>query len=185
MSTQRQPYVMVAGPGAQVSSLGKDGRLYHYGNGTSQATAIVSGTVALIRARYPEEPAKRIVQRIINTTTDVGPPGKDDQLGYGGVSLRKAMTTQVPMDAPNPVYARLDKALADNAAAKANEEKEDRAREAGTPRKKSLLAPSPFLLVGGVIVMVVLLLVVVVAVLITRRRKGATGQALRMTHLGS
>ncbi|MGW4772293.1 S8 family serine peptidase [Nocardia sp. NPDC004278] len=110
--TQRQDYVTVAGPGVDVGSIGKDGRLYHHGYGTSQATALVAGAVALIRSKFPDESARRIVQRITATVTDVGPSGRDDQTGYGALSLRNALRQSVPTTAPNPVYERLDKALA-------------------------------------------------------------------------
>ncbi|WP_345444550.1 S8 family serine peptidase [Actinoallomurus vinaceus] len=110
--TQRQDYVTVAGPGVDVGALGKDGRLYHHGYGSSQATALVAGAVALIRSKFPDESARRIVQRITATVTDVGPSGKDDQTGYGALSLRNALRASVPTTAPNPVYERLDKALA-------------------------------------------------------------------------
>jgi len=107
-ATQRKDYVAVAAPGAQVGSIGKDGHLYHYGDGTSQATALTSGVVALIRAKNPGMPAREVVQRLINTAKDVGPRGKDDQTGYGLIIADKALTANVPASAPNPVYAALD-----------------------------------------------------------------------------
>jgi type VII secretion-associated serine protease mycosin len=107
-ATQRKDYVAVAAPGAQVGSIGKNGRLYHNGFGTSQATALTSGVVALIRARYPDMPARQVVQRLVNTAKDVGPKGRDDQTGYGLVIADKALTANVPASAPNPVYAALD-----------------------------------------------------------------------------
>lgn len=111
-STQRQDYVAISAPGSGVGSIGGDGRLYHYGAGTSQAAALASGAVALMRSRFPNESARRIVQRVIATVTDFGPPGKDDQTGYGSISLRKGLTATVPADAPNPVFDRLDQVLA-------------------------------------------------------------------------
>jgi type VII secretion-associated serine protease mycosin len=169
--TQRQSYVAVSGPGAQVSSLGKDGRLYHYGNGTSQATAIAAGAVALIRAKFPNESARRIVQRIIATATDVGLPGRDDQLGYGAVSLRHAMTANVPSSAPNPVYERLDKVLA------AQKKQPSAEREPAASGKTSSSHSSVLLVVGGVVVLVVILLVVFLISRSRRRPSGRVGQA--------
>jgi type VII secretion-associated serine protease mycosin len=166
--TQRQSYVSVAGPGAQVGSLGKDGRLYHYGNGTSQATAIAAGAVALIRAKYPDESARKIVQRIIATATDLGPPGRDDRMGYGAVSLRRAMTASVPSSAPNPVYERLDKVIA------AQKKQPGSASEPASSKKKSSSNSSTLLLVGGVAVLIVIVLVVF---LISRSRRRPSGPA--------
>jgi hypothetical protein len=169
--TQRQSYVAVSGPGAQVGSVGKDGRLYHYGNGTSQATAIAAGSVALIRAKFPNESARQIVQRIIATATDVGPPGRDNQLGYGAVSLRHAMTAKVPSDAPNPVYDRLDKVLA------AQKKQRGSDSEPATSGKKSSSNSSVLLLVGGIVVLVVIVLVVFLISRSRRRPSGPAGQA--------
>jgi type VII secretion-associated serine protease mycosin len=165
--TQRQSYVAVSGPGAQVGGVGKDGRLYHYGNGTSQATAIDAGAVALIRARFPKESARQIVQRIIATATDVGPHGRDDQLGYGAVSLRRAMTANVPSSAPNPVYERLDKVLA------AQKKQPGSAGQPATSGKKSSSNSTLFLIIGAV----VLVVIVLVVFLIYRSRRRPPGQA--------
>jgi subtilisin family serine protease len=115
VATQRKDYVAVAAPGAQVGSIGKDGHIYHYGDGTSQATALTAGVVALIRAKNPDMPAREVVQLLINTTKDVGPKGKDDQTGYGLIIADKALIANVPASAPNPVYAALDKWKADQA----------------------------------------------------------------------
>jgi type VII secretion-associated serine protease mycosin len=161
-STQRQDYVAIGGPGAGVGSIGKDGRLYQYGAGTSQATALSSGAVALIRSKFPNESAKQIVQRIFATLADVGPPGKDNQTGYGAISLRKALTRSVPSNAPNPVYDRLDKALA------AQAKNPSSASTPATSSKNSSSNSSMFLLVGGVIVLVAIVLMIF---LISRSRR--------------
>ncbi|HEX6471296.1 MAG TPA: S8 family serine peptidase [Streptosporangiaceae bacterium] len=113
--TQRKDYVAVAAPGAQIGSIGKNGHLYHYGYGTSLATALTSGIVALIRAKNPGMPAREVVQRLVNTARDVGPKGRDDQTGYGLVIADKALTARVPASAPNPVYAALDRWKAEHA----------------------------------------------------------------------
>src|SRR6266540_3664533 len=44
-------------------------------------------------------------------TKDTGPPGKDDQTGYGIVRLLNVLTEDVPADAPNPVYEEVDRFL--------------------------------------------------------------------------
>jgi type VII secretion-associated serine protease mycosin len=169
-STQRQSYVSVASPGAQVGSVGKDGRLYHYGNGTSQATAIAAGAVALLRAKYPDESARQIVQRVIATATDLGESGKDDTTGYGAVSLRRGMTANVPSSAPNPVYERLDKVLA-------AEKKGSDSGDSSAPEKKSSSNSLVFLVVGGLVVLVVIVVVVLLIARGRRRPARSSGQA--------
>jgi hypothetical protein len=164
-STARQDYVTVGGPGVDVGAVGKDGRLYHNGNGTGQATAIASASVALLRAKFPYESARQIVQRVIATATDLGPPGKDDTTGYGAVSLRKAMTAIVPPNAPNPVYDRLDKVLA----AQAKDSGSDGSRPEQADKKNPSLSIPPVLVVGGGILFVIL---VIVLILVARNRRG-------------
>lgn len=155
--TQRQSYVAIGGPGVGVGSIGKDGRLYHYGAGTSQATALSSGAVALIRSRFPRESARRIVQRIFATLTDVGPPGKDDLTGYGGININQALTRDVPSTAPNPIYSRLDKVLA----AQKKQPASNSSQPAASGEKSSSNIPI-LLLIGGAALGFVLLIVVIV-----------------------
>lgn len=165
-STQRQSYVTTAGPGFDVASIGKDGRLYTGGHGTSQATALVAGAIALIRSKFPNESARQIVQRVIATVTDVGPPGKDDQTGYGALSLRKALRTQtIPSNTPDPVYQRLDQALA-------AQHRTPAASSTPAASKKSSSASSLLLPIGGAIL--VIIVVIVIAVIARSRRRPPT-----------
>jgi type VII secretion-associated serine protease mycosin len=170
-STQHQDYVSIGGPGVAVGSIGADGRLYHNGAGTSQATALSSGAVALIRSKFPDESAKQIVQRIFATLTDVGPSGKDDQTGYGGININQAMTRSVPSNAANPVYDRLDKALAAQAKNPSSES------TPATSSKKSSSNSSMLLLVGGVIVLVAIVIVIFLISRSRRRPSQPRGQA--------
>ncbi|MBT2212982.1 S8 family serine peptidase [Actinomadura sp. NEAU-AAG7] len=99
--------VMIAAPGVTVGSISKRGTFDWDRNGTSQATALTSGVVALMRARYPRMPGRQIVQRILATAKDVGPKGWDKRSGYGAIIPYLALTANVASDAPNPVYSRL------------------------------------------------------------------------------
>ncbi|WP_116022204.1 S8 family serine peptidase [Thermomonospora umbrina] len=111
-SSQRQDYVTVAAPGSGIPALSRDGRVWPQGDGTSHATALASGAVALVRSRYPNMSARDVVQLVTNTAVDLGPKGKDDMTGFGGISIRRALRQKVPANAPNPVYERLDRVLA-------------------------------------------------------------------------
>jgi hypothetical protein len=42
-----------------------------------------------------------VVHRLIATATDAGPPGRDDQYGYGIVNLVGALTADVPPMTPS------------------------------------------------------------------------------------
>ncbi|HZB28714.1 MAG TPA: S8 family serine peptidase [Streptosporangiaceae bacterium] len=174
VATQRKDYVAVAAPGAQVGSIGKDGRLYHNGYGTSQATALTSGVVALIRARYPDMPARQVVQRLINTARDVGPKGRDDQTGHGLIIADKALTANVPASAPNPVYAALDEWKAQRAQ---QQRQVTQAPAAGqNPSSSSGGIGSGMALTGAAVVLV--LAVGIVMLVALRRRKPAPAYAV-------
>lgn len=56
--------------------------------GTSFATAITSGTIALGRSARPDLPATEIVDALLSSTIDLGEPGEDDQFGRGLVDVK-------------------------------------------------------------------------------------------------
>ncbi|MDE0868006.1 MAG: S8 family serine peptidase [Aquiluna sp.] len=62
-------------------------------SGSSAATPIVSGVVALMRAKDPEASANDIVFRLINTTRDLGEPGFDEFYGFGLVDPTSAIAS--------------------------------------------------------------------------------------------
>jgi type VII secretion-associated serine protease mycosin len=68
---------------------------YWNGDGSSEATAIVSGAAALIRAKFPDLSAQEVIHRLTATATDNGPPGRDDKCGYGVLNIVKALTAAV------------------------------------------------------------------------------------------
>jgi type VII secretion-associated serine protease mycosin len=105
--TQRKPYVAVAAPGADVPMRDYNGNWVQT-SGTSNAAAFVSGLVALVRAKFPDASAREVVQRVIATARDVGRPGHDETTGYGVIDPARALTEEVPADAPNPVFAAHD-----------------------------------------------------------------------------
>jgi len=69
--------------------------------GTSFSAPIVAGTAALIRSEYPELNAASVVQRLVSTATDAGPPGHDPQYGHGIVNPVAALTAEVTPVAEN------------------------------------------------------------------------------------
>jgi subtilisin family serine protease len=66
------------------------------GSGTSGAAAIVSGVLALIWSKYPGLDADGVVDRLLRTARDAGPPGRDDQFGAGVVDPYAALTASFP-----------------------------------------------------------------------------------------
>lgn len=79
---------------------------YALSDGTSGASAIVSGVAALIRSRYPELDAKNVVNRLVTTAKDEGAAGRDPEYGFGVVQPVAALggnigaVSQWPIDTP-------------------------------------------------------------------------------------
>ena len=73
--------------------------------GTSFAAPLVAGTAALIRSKWPTLDAANVINRLIRTARDLGPPGRDDQYGYGEVNPVAALTASVPLVRRNPLIA--------------------------------------------------------------------------------
>lgn len=72
-------------------------------NGTSGATPIVAGIVALVRAAHPELDAANVINRIVTTAHDTGDPGPDAIYGYGLIDADDAVNAQVPLVDSNPM----------------------------------------------------------------------------------
>lgn len=98
------PEAVVSAPADGIYNAGPD-HGYGWGDGTSDATAIVSGIAALIRSKYPDLSAPNVINRIIRTARDAGPPGRDPQYGFGRVDPVAALTAKVPAVSANPLLA--------------------------------------------------------------------------------
>jgi type VII secretion-associated serine protease mycosin len=98
------PEVVLAAPAVDIVSTGLD-HGYRKGNGTSDATAIIAGAAALVRSKFPDLSAAEVVHRLTATADDKGPPGRDDEYGYGVLNLVKALTADVPPLAATTVPA--------------------------------------------------------------------------------
>jgi type VII secretion-associated serine protease mycosin len=159
------PQTVISAPSEQIVSSApkiKSSNGYQIGDGTSGGSAIVSGVVALIRAKYPDLNAANVINRLIVTSQDLGTPGRDDQFGFGEVDPVKALTASVPSVSANPLLAGAGTGPS-----------------AGT--KKSATADEPAISIGmtkggeiglGVcLAAVVLVLVLVVFVLVWRSRR--------------
>ncbi|MFF4343361.1 S8 family serine peptidase [Kitasatospora sp. NPDC001540] len=91
--------VRIAAPGVDIVIACADGK-YCIGDGTSEATAYVSGAAALIRAKYPQLTAGQVANRLVKTvqlpTSLQGAKLPDPHYGYGILSLYDALTKDVP-----------------------------------------------------------------------------------------
>ncbi|MEV7613003.1 type VII secretion-associated serine protease mycosin [Streptomyces sp. NPDC089799] len=78
----RNWYASVSAPGDEVVIADPD-RKYYDGWGTSAAAAYVSGTAALIRAKYPKLAPSQVKRLLEDTASDRPRGGRDDSRGRG------------------------------------------------------------------------------------------------------
>jgi subtilisin family serine protease len=129
-------------------------------NGTSDATAIVSGAAALIRAKFPSLKAPDVINRLIRTADDAGPPGRDSGYGFGELDITRALTANVPSVSSNPLG---------NPAAPSQG-----VPSSGGDETEAAAAPvGRILAIAGIVVclLVVALIVVIIAVVSSRSRR--------------
>ncbi|MBC7590979.1 MAG: S8 family serine peptidase, partial [Salinibacterium sp.] len=72
-------------------------------SGTSGATPIVAGVVALVRAAHPELDANNVINRVISTARDAGAQGADPIYGFGLINAKAAVEASVPRVTENPM----------------------------------------------------------------------------------
>ncbi len=96
---------VLSAPAITVSTFPKSKFSSGFGNGfgTSDSAAIVSGTAALVRAKFPNLNAANVINRLIKSSTDLGEPGRDATFGYGLVNSELALTMDIAEVAKNPL----------------------------------------------------------------------------------
>jgi subtilisin family serine protease len=156
----------ISAPGTEIVSTGSRaaGATSGYvgSNGTSDATAIVSGAVALIRSKFPSLKAPDVINRLIRTSTDEGPAGRDPSYGFGELNLQKALTANVPSVSANPLGVPSAQAQPQPSG------------ESETTSSSSSLGP--ILAIAGIVFCLLVVALIVVIVVVTsrsRRRKAA------------
>ena len=87
--------IVLSAPSDDISSTEPGGK-YSIGTGTSDATALIAGAAALVRAKFPELSAEEVIHRLTYTADDKGPAGRDDEYGYGVVNIVNALSADVP-----------------------------------------------------------------------------------------
>jgi type VII secretion-associated serine protease mycosin len=87
--------VQICAPGEKIATAELDAK-YVSVSGTSPAAALVSGAVALVRAKFPKMPAAEVIHRLTATADDIGNPGRDPECGFGRLNIVKALTADVP-----------------------------------------------------------------------------------------
>jgi subtilisin family serine protease len=72
-------------------------------SGTSGATPIVAGIVALVRSAHPTMNANNVINRVLATATPLTEDIPDSLYGYGLVNAYDAVVADVPLVAANPL----------------------------------------------------------------------------------
>jgi subtilisin family serine protease len=99
--SSRHRYLTMTAPGVDIASTGPGGTPFS-GDGTSQATALASAAAALVWSKYPDLSASQVVARML-ATLDGHRAQVDPAYGYGTLDAYRAVTANVPADAPDPV----------------------------------------------------------------------------------
>jgi subtilisin family serine protease len=92
------PAAVLSAPAVDITSTASrlvDSDGYRIATGTSDATAIIAGVAALVRAKFPDLSAEEVIHRMTATAQDRGAPGRDDEYGYGIVDPVAALTADV------------------------------------------------------------------------------------------
>ncbi|MFC0033989.1 type VII secretion-associated serine protease mycosin [Micromonospora chaiyaphumensis] len=158
------PEAVVAAPADSIYNAGRD-HGYGWGDGTSDATAIVSGIAALIRSKYPDLSAPNVINRIIRTARDAGPPGRDPQFGFGRIDPVAALTARVPAVSTNPLLEAAPPSAAPPQAGEDDDFDVTKYGDRGGPSDQQVMV------IGIGIAVVLLVLVALVVFLIWNRRR--------------
>ncbi len=158
------PQVVVAAPavdmvGPTIPSVSSTG--YITGSGTSDATAVTSGCVALIRARFPAMDANNVINRLIRTAVPPSDNKRSIYLGFGTVAPYRALTENVPTVTTNPLGG-----TPATSPGTANTSQP-------TTGNNGSSGPSliPWLVGAGICLLVVIAVVILIVVLVTRNRR--------------
>lgn len=87
-------YPTISAPGVEIPALGWQDGGWTSGvtaEGTSYATALVSGALALVKSKYPYATGNQLIQHLIHFDTDPDTFEYSDEKGFGIVSLRNML----------------------------------------------------------------------------------------------
>lgn len=180
-------YVVTAGPGIRLLLQGTSDSwdAQELGSGTSFATPIVAGMLAVVKQKYPEATAGQLIQSLIHNTGTKGEhePTWDDAAGYGAASLTGMLAVDpskypdvnpiFDADDPNasPSQLMVDEAKAALGEGDATASPTTEPGAAEPPTGASAMAP--WLIGGGVVLVLLVIGGIILAIVLTRssRRK--------------
>ncbi|MFE4357267.1 type VII secretion-associated serine protease mycosin [Kitasatospora sp. NPDC056800] len=169
------PETTLTAPGVGIyRSAPKSSTGYERRNGTSDSTAYVSATAALIRSKYPNLSAGQVINRMIKSATSPvgGPAVPNGQYGYGLVAPAKALEANPAVDngpRENPLLGRME---AKGTPPPVDEETDEPAVVPMVPEGDKGNGGNGVGVVVGVAAGGLVLVVALVGVLVVRRRRG-------------
>jgi subtilisin family serine protease len=94
----------VCAPGVEIFSCYRDNQ-YRLMSGTSMAAPMVAGAVAILRQYNPDATVDEIKEALVESATDLGPPGEDNSYGMGLINIKRALELLPRPDSPNLYFA--------------------------------------------------------------------------------
>ncbi|MEU9287097.1 type VII secretion-associated serine protease mycosin [Streptomyces sp. NPDC048275] len=143
---------------------------YSLTNGTSDATAYVSATAALVRSKFPDLSAGQVINRLIKSATFAhhkGLKAPDEEYGYGIARPYSALTMDIPA---GPKKNPLGQLQASNSTPGGASKGTDTSTQAG---KKKSSSSNILVLAGGIAAVVIV--GAIALVVIRNRRNGGNG----------
>lgn len=163
--------VALSAPGVQVyrdNNFGQQGTE----SGTSEATAYVSATAALIRSAHPDWTAGQVIRDLISTAD----PGqgqsagqRSDQYGYGIIDPLKALQAPAPSDTSNPL---LGSSGSSTGASPGTGSASGNASSTPAPAASSSNTSHTGLIIGVVVGLIVIIGLILLIVALARRGGG-------------
>ncbi|MGW0550027.1 type VII secretion-associated serine protease mycosin [Streptomyces altiplanensis] len=146
--------VTLVAPGVEILTANKNrAQGYSLSDGTSDATAYVSATAALVRAKYPDLTAGQVINRLIKSASFLGHKGlkaPDEGYGYGIIRPNKAVTMDIPKGPKEGPLGKLPQASSKAGSASAGND------DSSTKAKKKSSSSSQLLVIGGIAAVVVI-----------------------------
>lgn len=167
--------VTLTAPGVEIVTANKTrAKGYGLGSGTSDATAYVSATAALVRSKYPDLTAGQVINRLIKSASFLGHKGltaPDEEYGYGIIRPNKAVTMDIPK---GPKEGPLEQ-LPSDASSKAGSASAGSDDASSQAKKNDSSSGLPLPLIIGGIAAVVVIGGIIFAVLRSRGNRGNGG----------
>ncbi|MEW1660572.1 S8 family serine peptidase [Streptomyces sp. NPDC093707] len=168
------PNLKLIAPGVNIrsaSSIVDTHGKYRLADGTSDATAYVSGAAALLRAKFPDLSAGQIANRLIKTASlPAGQQGMslpDQHYGYGSINPLSALTKDVPAGSEDGPFPALSGGSSGGSSDPSNAAGGNNANLKIQSHKSMV----PFLILIGVVVLVLVVIALIVMMVAKKKRR--------------